>query len=227
MVKLSQIASWNPALTNPYRTRWATAGGRYFEVEAKELRGVWYIHEVDTDGQWLGPDAFGAIAFTLAEARTLIDNETTETTTRKEPTMAQLDKVYAHRLQWAESFAPTPERKVWNAHRPLYGSTAWEGRSRWGTHYSVGRMDDPQFATWERLNAGLDAREVVLLDNMEAITLAGELARKANRGDYGVGAYVAAYPGHEGAQMFVETYDLPWHSADVTADAFLAALVTA
>lgn len=141
--------------------------------------------------------------------------------------MAQHTKVYAHRLQWAESFAPTSERKVWNAHRPLYGSTAWEGRSRWGTHYSVGKLDDPQFATWERLNAELDAREVVLLDNMEAITLAGELAKRANRGAYGLGAYTAAYPGdggREGAQMFVETYDLPWHGADVTADAFLAAL---
>lgn len=74
-ITLTQTASWNPKLTNPYRTRYTTAGGRYFDVVAENLNGVWYIHEIDADGQWLGPDSFGAIAFTLAEARTLIARE--------------------------------------------------------------------------------------------------------------------------------------------------------
>lgn len=67
-IVLSQTASWNPKLMNPYRTRWATAAGRYFEVRAEYLGGVWFINEVTADGEWI-PEGFGAVAFTLAEAR--------------------------------------------------------------------------------------------------------------------------------------------------------------
>lgn len=74
-ITLTQTASWNPKLTNPYRTRYTTAAGRYFEVRADSLDSVWFIHEIAEDGEWLGSDSFGAIAFTLAEARTLIAQE--------------------------------------------------------------------------------------------------------------------------------------------------------
>lgn len=70
-VVLSQTASWNPRLTNPYRTRWATCGGRFFEVKADRMDGIWCINEVTSEGEWI-PEGFGAIAFTLAEARNLI-----------------------------------------------------------------------------------------------------------------------------------------------------------
>lgn len=70
-ITLSQTASWNSTLTNPYRTRWATAAGRYFEVRADSLDGLWFVNEVTADGEWI-PEGFGAVAFTLAEARSLI-----------------------------------------------------------------------------------------------------------------------------------------------------------
>lgn len=70
-VVLSQTASWNPQLTNPYRTRWATYCGRYFQVESKRMRDLWFVSEVTAEGEWI-PNGFGAVAFTLAQARDLI-----------------------------------------------------------------------------------------------------------------------------------------------------------
>jgi hypothetical protein len=76
-IVLSQIASWNPKLTNPYRTRWATAGGRYFEVRADFLYTPWFVSEVTAEGEWM-PEGFSSIAFTLAEARAQIAEATKE-----------------------------------------------------------------------------------------------------------------------------------------------------
>jgi hypothetical protein len=74
---LSQTASWNPRLTNPYRTRWATRGGRFFQIESKRMRDLWMVSEVTVDGEWI-PNGFGAVAFTLAEARQQILDATDE-----------------------------------------------------------------------------------------------------------------------------------------------------
>jgi hypothetical protein len=74
-VVLSQTASWNPALTNGYRDRYATVGGRYFKVSAEFLYTPWFISEITADGEWI-PDGFSGIAFTLAEARTQISDAT-------------------------------------------------------------------------------------------------------------------------------------------------------
>jgi hypothetical protein len=74
-VVLSQTASWNPALTNPYRTRWATVGKRYFKIESHRMRDLWLVNEVTADGEWV-PGGFGAVAFTLTQAREQITKET-------------------------------------------------------------------------------------------------------------------------------------------------------
>jgi hypothetical protein len=141
--------------------------------------------------------------------------------------MAQQSKVYVHRNSWAEPFNPSRDTVTWNAHRPLLGDKTWEGKSRWGTHYATSQVDHPDFARWAANNVAMDAREVVTLTNMDSVVLAGRLAVDAGRGDYGLAAYVNAYPGAEGAKMFVETYDLPWDDADTTAEPLLAALATA
>lgn len=70
MITLSQTAPWNPELTNPYRTRWAAAGGRYFKVSAETMTGTWDVDEVSAAGEWL--DYWGC-ALTLAEAREAIE----------------------------------------------------------------------------------------------------------------------------------------------------------
>lgn len=71
-IVLTQTASWNPKLTNPYRTRYTTAGGRYFEAVADGLYTPWFIHEILEDGTWAGADAFNGVAFRLADVRTMI-----------------------------------------------------------------------------------------------------------------------------------------------------------
>ncbi|WNN96008.1 hypothetical protein SEA_HIRKO_58 [Arthrobacter phage Hirko] len=75
MVKLTQVASWNPSLTNPYRTRYATAGGRYFEIRADGLYTPWFVDEITADGEYIGPadPAGSSIVFRLSDARALIE----------------------------------------------------------------------------------------------------------------------------------------------------------
>lgn len=141
--------------------------------------------------------------------------------------MAQIEKIYVHRNSWAEPLPTSNDTATWNAHRPLQGGIAWEGRSRWGTHYATGQVSHPDFARWCANNAAMDAREIVLLDNQSSITLASQRCKAQGREEYGLGAYVAAYPGGggaEGARMFVETYDLPWDDEDTTAAPLLLAL---
>ena len=70
-IRLTQTAPWNPALKNYYRTRYAEAGGRYFRVAAEDLNGLWFVEEINQDGQVIG-DAGGGIAMNLDEARSII-----------------------------------------------------------------------------------------------------------------------------------------------------------
>lgn len=75
MIRLSQAAPWNKALTNPYRTRYAEHGGRYFRIEADRLDAPWFVWEIDREGNLLdGPDAaFVAIAMNLPQVRRAIE----------------------------------------------------------------------------------------------------------------------------------------------------------
>jgi len=79
-IKLTQVASWNAKLTNPYRTRYATAAGRFFMVRADGLDTPWFVDEITADGTYIGPcdpdDNGGSIVFRLADARTLIEKAT-------------------------------------------------------------------------------------------------------------------------------------------------------
>ena len=87
-VTLTQVASWNTSLTNPYRTLYAASGGRFFKVSAgSPLPPVWYVEELNEDGTTVArplienPDyrnvddwdfGFSSWVFTLVEARTEI-----------------------------------------------------------------------------------------------------------------------------------------------------------
>jgi len=80
-IRLSQVAPWNATLGNGYRTRWTLVAGRRFKVYAETLNGVWFVEEVDEDGECLhagnGHDAADwtgslGIAFNLTQARELI-----------------------------------------------------------------------------------------------------------------------------------------------------------
>lgn len=70
-ITLTQTAKWNSRLTNPYRTRYAEAGGRYFRVSAQTLNSLWDIEEINADGTDQ-LDGYFDYAFTLAEARNRI-----------------------------------------------------------------------------------------------------------------------------------------------------------
>ena len=76
MVKLSQTASWNRSLTNPYRTRYATAAGRYFKIHSDRLDGVWIVDEINKDGEYIAHAENPGIAFRLSEARAMIERAT-------------------------------------------------------------------------------------------------------------------------------------------------------
>jgi hypothetical protein len=73
-IKLSQTAPWNPRLINGYKDRYTEAGGRYFKVHAEYIGGIWYIEEIDKDGESLWQN-YSDLAFTLAEARQKIAAE--------------------------------------------------------------------------------------------------------------------------------------------------------
>lgn len=76
-VTLSQRAPWNARLGNPYRTRWAQVGDRRFRVAADSLDAIWFVDEVDEDGEPIGavvdgkwvPGGLSTFAFRLSEAR--------------------------------------------------------------------------------------------------------------------------------------------------------------
>lgn len=78
MVKLTQTASWNPRLTNPYRTRYATAGGRYFKVWAETLASLYLVEEITADGEFIDYVGEGGncVVFRLSDARKLIEEAT-------------------------------------------------------------------------------------------------------------------------------------------------------
>lgn len=78
MIRLSKVAPWNPALINGYRDRYATAGGRYFKVSAEYLYTPWFVSEIDADGNYIDTPE-GGVCFTLAEARTFIEQLTRQT----------------------------------------------------------------------------------------------------------------------------------------------------
>jgi hypothetical protein len=70
-IRLSQTAPWNPALRNPYRTRYAEQAGRYFTVRADYLTAPWFVWEIDRDGTDVGPVG-GGVAMNLTQARAMI-----------------------------------------------------------------------------------------------------------------------------------------------------------
>ncbi len=71
MIRLSQTAPWNPELTNPYRTRYAEHGGRYFKATSYSLSEYWFVWEVDHDGEIPGDpkDAIVGMARNLPQVR--------------------------------------------------------------------------------------------------------------------------------------------------------------
>lgn len=69
-IRLSQVAPWNDRLTNPYRTRYAQHGGRYFRIEANNLRDLWSVYEISEKGEEL---ALVDFVWNLAQARLIID----------------------------------------------------------------------------------------------------------------------------------------------------------
>lgn len=71
---LSQTAPWNPRLRNGYRDRYTEAGGRYFKIHAEYLGGVWFIEEIDKDGESLWQN-YSDLALRLSEARQKIEAE--------------------------------------------------------------------------------------------------------------------------------------------------------
>lgn len=77
-VTLHQVAPWNDRLRNPYRTRFAEAGGRYFRVEADLLNAPWFVYEIDQSNDLhlqISDEArypLVAMVFTLAAARLAI-----------------------------------------------------------------------------------------------------------------------------------------------------------
>lgn len=62
-IRLSQTASWNPELRNPYRTRYAEVAGRYFRIEATSLDAMWWVEEIDADGETLTIEVEGEPLF--------------------------------------------------------------------------------------------------------------------------------------------------------------------
>lgn len=69
-IHLHQVAPWNSRLRNPYRTRYAQHGGRYFRVEANNLRDLWSVYEINDQGEELNLVDF---TWNLAQARLIID----------------------------------------------------------------------------------------------------------------------------------------------------------
>jgi hypothetical protein len=50
-IRLSKVAPWNRDLRNSYRDRFTIVGGRRFRVFAESLDGLWFIEEVEEDGE--------------------------------------------------------------------------------------------------------------------------------------------------------------------------------
>lgn len=76
-ITLHQTAPWNHRLTNPYRTRYARVGNRYFKVEADLLNAPWFVYEIDENDDihvlMADYDAhFVALVMTLNQARLAI-----------------------------------------------------------------------------------------------------------------------------------------------------------
>jgi hypothetical protein len=78
-IRLSQTAPWNPALRNPYRTRYTEQAGRYFRVAAEDLTAPWFVEEIHQDGRVMGYVGNG-IAMNLTQARTMIAAALSDTT---------------------------------------------------------------------------------------------------------------------------------------------------
>ena len=72
-IVLTQTASWNPSLTNPYRVRYATAEGRYFMVRSDNLHAPWLVDEITEAGEYIKPVGDVGVAFRLSDARKMIE----------------------------------------------------------------------------------------------------------------------------------------------------------
>lgn len=137
--------------------------------------------------------------------------------------------IFVHESAWQEQVKPGPDQAddvwvVWNAHRPLRGDLTWEGQGRYGVHYAAVNRSRAEVADYRRTlqyNHSMDARLVTLVNNRQAIALAETAAEAQGQGRYGLEAYLGAYPGDEGARMFVERWDLPWVDGDTSADELL------
>jgi len=75
-ITLCRTAPWNPALRNSYRDRFAEHAGRFWKVSADSLDSMWWVEEIDRDGQpfmagseYVSPCGW---ALRLSEARDLI-----------------------------------------------------------------------------------------------------------------------------------------------------------
>lgn len=138
--------------------------------------------------------------------------------------MADIAKLYVHRDRWTgRTF--TEGHIIHSAHRPLLGHTTWEGENvGWGTHFAAltdsGKWPESE---WMENNARMDAREVELINNAQALVLAGRRCYTEGSGRYGLDVYVAEL-GAEGAKEFARRWEMPWSDADHSADALVARL---
>jgi hypothetical protein len=131
--------------------------------------------------------------------------------------------IYGPASTWTEPFSSHDrDRIIWNAHRPIPGTTAWEGRSRWGTWYATAKPTDANYDYFLAQAKALDAREIVVVNNAQVLALA-EQARILKGSTYGLAAYVAAMDSPaEAAAEFVASLNLPWtKEGDTSADELL------
>lgn len=136
-------------------------------------------------------------------------------------TTAAPAKILVPAHDWHEPFSPAPDRTLWNAHRPLLGDHHWESKSRWGNWYAEAPLDHERYAEWQRLNADLDAREIVLVTNADLVDMFPEAMARMN----------SRYTLHDCLSAGVSPAEamsmagLPWHPEDHTADQLIADLL--
>jgi hypothetical protein len=127
--------------------------------------------------------------------------------------------VYIPKSTWAEPFTPREDRTIWNAHRPIPGTTEWEGKGRWGVWYATAKPTDANYDYFVAQAKALDARQIIVVTNADVLELA-EQVRAAKNSPYGLAAYVAAMDSPaEAAAEYVASLGLPWaKDGDTTAD---------
>src|SRR4029450_1439162 len=123
--------------------------------------------------------------------------------------------VYAHRTNWDGQVVPgdgPDDWVVWNTHRPLSGTTTWQGQSRYGVFYAAMRRSDPNFAATRDRNSRDDAREVLVVNNAQ---VREALEQQLAADGYSLQDYAAADVSvSEGASL----RGLPWSDADTSVD---------